>query len=281
MGALDHKAYVVVGGGRGIGRATALALAREGARVLLDDSGCAADGTGHDANVAISVADEICATGGDAVACTLDAARTDTARALVELALNKFGRVDGGFYSAGFVRERALVRMSDDDFDDLLDVHVRGAFRFTRELAKALIEQKRGGSIVLTSSAAGFFGASAQAGLAAAAGAVASLVKTAATELRRHGVRVNALIPTARTRLTENLPLFRSIRADSLTPEHAAQVVCHLLSDEASDVHGELVGVAGGRIYAFRVGETSGVYNEHGPMPLAELSGRFRDVTRG
>ena len=170
--------------------------------------------------------------------------------------------------------------MSDEDLDSLLDVHVRGAFRFTRDLGRALVDQRQGGSIVLCASTAAFFGTAAQAGAAAAAGAVASLARTAATELRRQGIRVNGLVPTARTRLTEDLPLFRSIRSDSLSAEHVANVVCHLLSDAAQDVHGELIGVAGGRIYAFRISETSGLFKEGPPVEWGELAASWREVTR-
>lgn len=280
MGVVDDKVFILVGGARGVGRASAFALAREGARLVLADNGCAADGTGHDAHVVTSCADELRALGAEVVTSDADARDANTPKTLVELAQSTFGRIDGGLFSAGFVRDRAIVRLSDDDFDSVLDVHVRAAFRFTRELAKALVEQKQGGSIVLTSSASGFFGTSAQASLAAASGAIASFTKTAALELRRQGVRVNALVPTARTRLTENLPLFQAIRPDSMTPEHVAQVACYLLSDQSRDVHGEIIGAAGGRVYAFRMVETSGIYHEEGPMPLAELAGAFRHVTR-
>jgi NAD(P)-dependent dehydrogenase (short-subunit alcohol dehydrogenase family) len=280
MATLKDKVFVVVGGARGIGLATARALAQGGAKLLIADLGCATDGQGSDTNVVAEAAAELGALGVHVVGLALDATKPETPRALIAEALKTFGRIDGGLYSAGFVRDRALVRMSDDDFDSVLDVHVRGAFRFTRELAKALIEQKQGGSILLVSAPSGFFGTSAQASLAASAGAVASFTKTAALELRRHQVRVNTLVPTARTRLTEDLPLFQAIRRDSLTPEHVAQVACHLLSDAGQDVHGELIGVAGGRIYAFRMAETSGLYYDEGPMPLEELAGAFRQVTR-
>jgi NAD(P)-dependent dehydrogenase (short-subunit alcohol dehydrogenase family) len=280
MGAVDGKVFIVVGGARGIGRASAQVLAREGARLLLADNGCAPDGTGHDTSVVSACGDEVRALGTEVVTSSLDATAPGAAKELVELALSSFGRVDGGLFCAGFVRERAIVRMGDDDFDSVLDVHVRAAFRFTRELAKALVERRAGGSIVLTSSPSGFAGTAQQASLAAAAGAIASFTKTAALELRRQEVRVNAIVPTARTRLTQDLPLFQAIRPDSLTPEHVAQVVAHLLSDASRDVHGELIGVAGGRIYALRMVETSGVYHDEGPVPLAELAGAFRDVTR-
>jgi NAD(P)-dependent dehydrogenase (short-subunit alcohol dehydrogenase family) len=162
----------------------------------------------------------------------------------------------------------------------VLDVHLRGAFRFTRELGRALVDQRKGGSIVLASSTAAFFGSASQSGAAAAAGGVASLARTAATELRRQGIRVNCVVPTARTRLTEHLPLFRSIKADSLSAEHVANVICHLLSETAQDVHGELVGVAGGRTYAFRMSETSGLFHEGPPVEWGELASSWREVTR-
>jgi NAD(P)-dependent dehydrogenase (short-subunit alcohol dehydrogenase family) len=281
MGAFEGKVAIVVGGGRGVGRSTALALAREGARVCIVDSGCETNGEGHDPNVARAIGDEVRAVGTEALTLDLDAAQPGVAQRIVEATCEAFGRVDVGFYSAGFSRERALVRTSDDDFDAVLDVHVRGAFRFMRELANKLVEQRQGGSILLTTSGAGLFGSAGQSALAAASGAISGLTKTAATELRRHGIRVNALAPTARTRLTEELPLFRSIRADSLTPEHVAQVACHLLSDAARDVHGEIVGVAGGRIYSFRVNETSGLFEEGPPISLGALADAFRQVTRG
>jgi len=279
-GAFANKVALVVGGGRGIGRAVALGLAREGARVVINDSGCASDGTGHDSSVAESVAEEIRVAGGKALALSVDMTTADAARQLVDASRHSFGRIDAGYYAAGILREKPLVRLSDTDFEAILDVHVRGSMRFTRELANALIEQREGGAILLTTSAAGLFGAAQQTALAMAAGAIAALTKTAATELRRHGIRVNAIAPTARTRLTEGLPLFQSIRPDSLSVEHVVPVACHLLSPEGGDVHGELVGVAGGRIYAFRTNETSGLFQEGPPVGLAALATTFREVTR-
>lgn len=281
MGAFDEKVAIVVGGGRGIGRVTALALAREGARVVIQDPGAASDGTGHDPEVAQAVVEEIRRSGGTALALDLSATRDGAAAASVEAALQSYGRVDAGFYAAGVLRERQLVRASDQDFDLLFDVHARGAFRFARELAKALIDQKRGGSLLLCSGAAGFAGTPGHTALAASAMAVVGMVRAAASELRRQNVRINCLVPTARTRLTEALPLFRSIRPDSLTPEHAAEVAAFLLSDEAHEVSGEVIGVAGGRTYAFRSSETPGLFEEGAAQPLARLSGRFREVLEG
>lgn len=281
MGAFEEKVAIVVGGGRGIGRASALALAREGARVVIQDPGVEIDGSGADPQVAAAVAAEIQAHGGEALALTNSATDPGAAKQAVEAARERFGRVDVGLYAAGILRERPLVRLSDADFDLTLDVQVRGAFRFARELANALVEQKRGGALLLCSSPAGFAGTPGQTALAASAQAVVGLARAAASELRRQGVRINALVPTARTRQTEELPLFRSIRSDSLSPEHVAEVVCLLLSDAAREVSGEVIGVAGGRAYAFRASETPGVFVEGGPSALSALGDRLRDVLAG
>jgi len=278
MKAFEDKVVIVVGAGRGIGRATALALAAHGARLVVQDNGVSLDGTGEDESVVAGLVDDLKALGADAIGLATDASAAGAARATVDAALTAFGRVDAGFYAAGLLREKPLLRVSDDDLDRLLDVQARGAFRFAREMAKSFVELKVRGSLLLCSSPAGFAGTPGQAGLAAAALAVVGFARTAATELRRQGVRINVLVPTARTRMTEDLPLFRSIRPDSLSAEHAAQVACHLLSAAADEVSGEVIGVAGGRSYAFRSQESPGVFLEGPPAALEVLAARFREV---
>ena len=182
MGELAGKAFIVVGGGRGIGRATALLLAREGASVLVNDSGCDASGEGHDDDVARQTADDIQRSGGHALAMSLDATDKDTAKQLVDTALEAFGALHGGFYAAGFSRDRPLARLADDDFDAVLGVHVHGAFRFTRELAKSFADRRERGSIVLTAAPSGLFGPSGQVAQAAASGAIAALTRSAASD---------------------------------------------------------------------------------------------------
>lgn len=278
MGAFDDKVAIVVGGGRGIGRATAVALAREGASVVIQDPGVTLDGQPDDPALAEAVASEIRGRGGRAVALDISATRDDAARVAIEAARDTFGRVDVGLYAAGIVRERALLRLSDEDFDATLSVQLRGAFLFARAMANALVDQRQGGSLLLCSSTAGFSGTPGQSALAATATGVVGLVRTAANELRRHNVRINALLPTARTRSTEALPLFRSIRPDSLSAEHVAEVASLLLSDAAAEVSGELIGVAGGRTYAFRSLETPGVFVEGPPQAFGGLKTRLREV---
>jgi len=280
MEEFKSKAGIIVGGGQGVGLATARALSGLGAELLIADLGCATDGSGRDASVAERAAAELCTGGGKAHALSIDAAEPEAARQLIESAQKLLPSLDFGFYCAGFRHDRPLLRTPEQELERVLAVHMLGAIRFARELARELVAAKREGRLVLASSAAAFFGSAGQSALATAAGGLVGYVRTAATELRRQGVRINVIVPTARTRLTEGLPLFASIREDSLTSEHVAQVVCHLLSDAARDVHGEVVGVAGGRVYAFRHAETSGAFHEGAPAQLDAIAGLWRDVTR-
>jgi NAD(P)-dependent dehydrogenase (short-subunit alcohol dehydrogenase family) len=245
---------------------------------VIQDAGVEIDGSGHDPRPAQTVAEEIRALGGEALALDLDAGQPLAARQCVDAALHAYGRVDLGFYAAGLLRERPLLRCTDEDFDLPFAVHAQGTFRFVRELARTLIEQKVQGSMVLSSSAAGFAGTPGHAAMAASALAVVGFAKTAATELRRHGIRINVLVPTARTRQTEHLPLFRSIRPDSLSAEHAANVACFLLSSDAGEVDGETIGVAGGRTYSLRLNESPGTFVEGPPVSFAAMAARFQEV---
>lgn len=280
MGVLNDKVIVLVGGGRGVGRAVALGCAAEGARVVVNDLGAETDGTGHDPDVAVATARAVEAAGGQAISSDADASSRQGLTELLDQARSRFGRVDGGAYFAASQRARSLLRMSDEDLDAVLDTELKGAFRFLQIMGQALVEQKTGGALIVGTGPAGYFGLARHSNTAAAAGGVLGLVRSAAAELKKHSVRVNGLAPTARTRMTEKLPLFRSIRTDSLTAEHVAPVAIHLLSEAASDVHGEVFGVAGGRVYGFRVSETTGWYSEGPPASLEALQANWRTVTR-
>ena len=279
-GHLSGKVVVITGGGRGLGRAHALYAAARGARVVVNDVGCDREGTGVDPSVADGVATEIRRAGGEAVASHHDVSDESTAGALVALARESFGRVDAAIASAGISRERTVLNTELDDLDAVLSVHVRGSFALTRVFARALIDQGEGGSIVLTTGPAAFFGVARQSAASAAGAAIAALVRAAAVELRKHDIRVNAIAPTARTRTTEHLPTFQGIREGSMSPEHVAPVAAFLISDLAAEVSGEILGVAGGRIYALRSKETTGAFAESRPFTLEEIKAAFGEITR-
>ena len=277
---LAGKVVLVTGAGRGIGRAEALALARLGAKVVACDLGCDREGNGSDPSVVEEVVALIRGAGGEAVGTAEDVAAQGAAERLVELARTTFGRLDGVVQSAGIVRERTVLNLEPDDLDRVLDVHLRASFALTRAAARAMVDAGDGGSIVLTTGPVAFFGGARLSAPAAAGAAVVGLVRSAAVELRRHRIRVNAVAPTARTRATEHLPIFQGIGEGSMSPEHVAPVVAFLLTDRGADVSGEVLGVAGGRVYAFRTREATGAFSEGRPFEMEEIAAVWNDITR-
>ncbi|MCA9582771.1 MAG: SDR family oxidoreductase [Myxococcales bacterium] len=281
MSFVGGKVVVVSGGGRGVGRAEALALAQGGATVVVHDAGLDLEGREvSEATSAISVVDEIQACGGQAVAHTGDLRDGSVVQELIDLALQRFGRIDGAICSVGIQRDRSLLKMPPEDFRDVVDNQLIAPFRFAQGFARAFVAQGTGGSILLTSSPTAFFGAIRQTNLSAASAGIVGLVRSAATELRKHRVRINALAPTARTRATETLPTFQGIRASSLGPEHAGPIATYLMSDAAEQVSGEILGVAGGRLYALRVSETPGAFSDGEPFTPLGIGERWREITR-
>lgn len=277
--ALEGKAAIVTGGARGIGFSTAEALATRGASILLVDNGTDLEGEGADPQVVEDAASALRARGANVVATPGDASLEATASAVREHAMATFGRIDALVLSAGVHRMRTVVHATDEDVERVIGTGLRGPLAFVREIGRAMIDAGTPGSIVLMSSPAAFFGAQRQS-LAAGVGAfVASLVKSAAVELRRHSIRINAIAPTARTRQTADLPMFKSAADTSLGPEHVANVVAFLVSDAAADVSGEVIGVAGGRVYALRTRETAGVFFDGLPAH-EDLAKRWPEIVR-
>lgn len=252
---LDRKVVAITGGGRGIGRAHALACAAAGARVVVNDVGSGVSGEGGDNGPADEVVSSIREAGGDAVAQYGDISQESGARGVVAAALERWGRLDGVINNAGIVRDRMLFKMSVEEWDLVLNVHMRGTFLVSREacshwrdLAKSAGGKTRG-SIVNTSSTSGLLGVLGQTNYGAAKAGIAALTQILSMEMERYGVTCNALAPGARTRLAENafpgLPSFEDRKVDPLAPESVAAVGVFLLSDEAAGITGHVFGIQG------------------------------------
>lgn len=279
MELLKEKVAIVTGGGRGIGRAAALALAREGARVLVSDLGCAADGEEVGEPCAAQVVEEIREQGGVAEADQSSVASSETGAQLVERALGIWGSVDILVNNAGLGFDAQLHRLDVAHWQRSVDTQLSGSFHCLKAAARVM-KKAGAGSIINTTSLAGLRGNWGQAHGAAAAAGVIGLTRTASIELQKYGVRVNAIAPIAKTRLTEKLPLFEHV--DSMRPEHIAPVHVFLASELSRDVTGVIVCAAGGRLSVFRLLESQGALKEEdgGMWSAEEIAEHWSAIAR-
>ena len=256
-GICEGRIVVVTGAGRGLGRAHALEFARQGARVVVNDLGAEVDGTGSSTGPAGQVVDEIRGLGGEAVANGDDVADFDGAGALIRTALDSWGGLDVLVNNAGFLRDRMVVSTSEEEWDAVIRVHLKGHFCPTRHAAAYWREQSKAGQsvdarIVNTSSGAGLMGSVGQGTYSAAKAGIAALTVVEAAELGRYGVTANAIAPAARTRMTEGA--FADTMAkpdvgfDAMAPENVSPLVAWLGSIESREVTGRVFEVEGGII---------------------------------
>ncbi|WP_069763136.1 SDR family oxidoreductase [Streptomyces sp. LUP47B] len=256
-GICDRRVVVVTGAGRGLGRAHALAFAAEGARLVVNDLGVGLDGTPGPDSPASLVADEIRAAGGEAVAHGGDIATSDGAASLVRAALETYGRLDTLVNNAGFLRDRMLVNLDEDDWDAVTRVHLKGHFLPLKHAAAHWRTEAKAGRtptarIVNTSSGAGLLGSVGQGNYSAAKAGIVALTLVAAAELARYGVQVNAIAPAARTRMTEQT--FADTMAaptdgfDMMAPENVSPLVVWLGSEASAGVTGRVFEAEGSRI---------------------------------
>lgn len=256
-GICDGRVVIVTGAGRGIGRGHALEYAHQGAKVVVNDLGAEVDGSGGSTGPAGEVVDEIRAMGGEAVANGDNVAEWEGAQRLINTAIESFGRLDVLVNNAGILRDRMLTNMSEQEWDAVINVHLKGTFAPARWAAAYWREESKAGRtndarIINTSSASGLYGNVGQTNYGAAKAGIASFTIIAAKELARYGVTVNAIAPGARTRMTENLG-FGAIEVapdqfDAFAPENIAPLVVWLGSTQSADITGQVFNVAGGTI---------------------------------
>ena len=250
----DGRVAIITGAGGGLGRCHALELARRGAHVLVNDLGGAVDGSGSSMTAADRVVDEITALGGTAAANHDTVATPQGGLAIVQAAIDAFGRVDVLVNNAGILRDKAFHKMDDAMIAAVIDVHLKGALYVSQPAYRRMREQGYG-RIVNTSSASGLFGNFGQANYGAAKAGLAGLTRVLALEGENHGIKVNAIAPIAATRMTEDI--LGSLSA-KVSPETVSPLVAYLAHEDCA-VNGHVYSVAGGRVARIFVAETHGV----------------------
>ena len=276
MGLLDGKVAIVTGSGGGLGRSHVLAFAREGAKVVVNDLGGARDGSGSGSQMADQVVQEVRAAGGEAVANYDSVATLDGAHSIVQTAVDAFGRVDILVNNAGILRDKTLLKMEEAMWDVVIAVHLKGTFAVTQAAARRMVEQAQGGRIINTSSIAGLMGNFGQSNYGAAKAGIAGFTRVAALELAKHKITVNAIVPLAKTRMTEDVPII----PNDFTPEHVSPMVVFLASDLAEGITGKFFGVQGNTINEFRMQVTSGASKSDGLWTPQEIAASLNDITR-
>ena len=250
MGLLDGKVAVVTGGGTGIGRAVSLDLAAAGAKVVVNDYGVSVDGRDPSSEPANEVVGKIRAKGGQAVASPESVATMAGGRAVMDLALKEFGDLHILVCCAGILRERMIFNMSEEEWDAVIAVHLKGHFTVMQPATRHMRE-KKAGSIITFTSTAGLEGSPGQPNYSAAKEGIVGLTRSTALAMARYGVRCNAISPTADTRMTQRLPGERRGLATATPPEAIGPVATFLASDKAAHITGQIIGVRGTEVTVY------------------------------
>jgi len=293
MGALDGKVAIITGAGRGIGREHALLFAAEGAKIVVNDLGGAVDGSGDDRSPAEQVVDEIKEMGGEAIANADNVADWEGGQRLVNAAVEAFGDLHILVNNAGILRDRVLVNMTEEEWDAVIHVHLKGHFVPTRWAAAYWREQSKAGkevkaSVVNTSSTSGLLGNPGQANYGAAKAGLAAFTVITAQELSRYGVRVNAIAPAARTRMTESTPGLSDIvqpppdpgAFDAWDPANISPLVAYLASD-LCPYTGKVFFVQGGKVQYFQPWTLTNEIDKGDRWSVAELAEKMPSIVEG
>lgn len=275
MGILDGKVALITGAGGGLGRAYALLLAREGAKVVVNDLGTSRDGGPLENEMAAAVVKEITAAGGEAVANFGNVAVEEDAAAMVAQAVDAFGSIDIVINNAGILRDKTLLKMEKSMWDAVLAVHLTGTFLVSREALKVMMKAGTGGRIINTTSFAGLKGNFGQTNYGAAKAGIAGFTRSLALEGRKFGIYTNAIAPVAKTRMTEEIALI----PDEYTPEDIAPLVVWLTSDAAEGVTGRVFGAHGRHYFEYLVETTPGVERSE-PWTPTLVGEHFEAITK-
>lgn len=256
MRTLEGKVAVVTGAGRGIGRAIALLLAKEGAKIVVNDLGGSTQGMGQDQKIADEVVAEIHQAGGEAIPSYASITELENAKEIVNAALEHYGRLDILVNNAGILRDRMIFKMTEDEWDSVIAVHLKGSFNMTSAVAPHFKHQQ-GGRIINFTSTSGLIGNVGQANYAAAKLGIVGLTKSTALDMKRYQVTANAIAPFAWSRLIGTIPIEtedqkkRVDKIKQMVPEDIAPLVAYLASDRATHVSGQIFGVRGKEIVLF------------------------------
>ena len=288
MGLFDGKVAIVTGAGRGVGRAEAMLLAQEGAKVVVNDLGGTGDGRGADAKVADQVVAEIKEAGGVAVANFSDISDLDGVDNMIWAALSKFGKLDIMINNAGILRDRTILNMPVEDYDIVMKVHARGTYLGIRAAARVMKTQNTGGVIINTTSVSGLCGNFGQSNYGAAKLAIYGLTKISAMELARYGIRVNCVSPSGFTRLVATIPGVENRAAEGEKMEEISSVIptarlaIFLCSDLAKGLTGRVMasqgGIKGNKITEYKMAISEGIEKDGGMFTIDELAKNFNKV---
>jgi NAD(P)-dependent dehydrogenase (short-subunit alcohol dehydrogenase family) len=283
---LRDKVAIVTGAGRGIGRGVAKLMAEEGAKVVVVDPGVNVDGTGADQSIADSVVAEITQAGGTAVACQESVVTMSGGERIVQTAVDNYGKLDIVVTCAGILRDRMIFNMSEQEWDDVIAVHLKGTFTVVKN-ACILFRQQRSGRVITFSSQSGLVGNSGQANYGAAKSGIAGFTKVVAKDMGRYGVTANSIAPRASTRMIGAIPdsaqelrarsgvasLSEGNELDQLDPDGIAPFICYLATDYASTVNGQTFLVYGDTVSLMsQPRPTESIYTSSGHWDMDELS---------
>jgi NAD(P)-dependent dehydrogenase (short-subunit alcohol dehydrogenase family) len=275
---LKDKVAVVTGSGRGIGRGIALALAREGAKVVVNDVGCGVDGRGGADDPAQQVVDEIKALGSNAVPNYDSVSDFAAAERIIKTAVDTFGRIDVLVNNAGIVRDRSLAKMTEDDFDAVISVHLKGSFNCGRHALPIMREQGYGRVINITSSA-GLRGNFGQTNYGAAKAGIMGLTLVWAIEHEKYGITVNAMAPSGMTRMTGTIPgVDKDNPPPEMNPELNGPLIAFLASEKAAHVNGQIFGRRGFGYTLLQQLHPVAMMDEPGGLTADEIAANFNGV---